>query len=125
MDASLATGGAVVSPGTTSLASVALSLLLVLGLIVALGWLVARLRGIGPGAGGNGPLRVAATASLGIKERLVLVDAAGAWLLLGVTPGKVRVLHRYAQRPEGITEGAATPAFASLLARLKKPGATP
>lgn len=121
MEGSLATGGAVASTGTTGLGGVLLSLLLVLALIVGLAWLVARLRGF-TGAATSGPLRTAASAAVGLKERIVLVDAAGAWLLLSVTPGRVEVLHRYAERPEGLEADSAPPGFAAVLARLRKPG---
>lgn len=124
MDANLAAGGAVAPTGTAGLASVMLSLLLVIGLMIGLAWLVSRLRGMATG-GAAGPLRVAAAASLGMKERLVLVDAAGAWLLLSVAPGRIEVLHRYAQRPEGLDVEAAPPGFAALLSRMKKGGGAP
>lgn len=121
MDGTLATGAAAVPAGTPGLAGVMLSLLLVLGLIIGLAWLVGRLRGFTGGAG-SGPLRVAASAAVGMKERIVLVDAAGAWLLLSVAPGRIEVLHRYETRPEGLAVEAAPPGFATVLARLKKPG---
>lgn len=124
MSATLATGGATAASGTTALASVVMSLLLVIGLIVLLGWLVSRVRGMHAG-GGHGPLKIAAAISLGMKERVVLVEAAGEWLLVAVTPGNVRLLHRYAQRPDGLAEHAAPAGFAALLERLKRPGAAP
>jgi flagellar protein FliO/FliZ len=124
MEASLATGGAAASTGTTGLAGVMLSLLAVLALIIGLAWLVARLRGFA-GGGGAGPLKVAASAAVGLKERIVLVDAAGAWLLLSVAPGRIDVLHRYEARPEGLDAGPAPPGFAAVLARMKKPGDGP
>ena len=121
MSAAVTTGSAASGAGAASIASVALSLLLVLGLIVALAWLVARMRGLQAG-GIGGPLRVAAATSLGLKDRLLLVDAAGEWLLLAVTPGGVQLLHRYAAKPEGISVAASAPGFAALLQRLRKPG---
>jgi len=124
MEANLAAGGAVAPTGTAGLASVMLSLLLVIALIIGLAWLVSRMRGLAAGTGA-GPLRVAAAASLGMKERVVLVDAAGAWLLLSVAPGRIEVLHRYEQRPDGIDVAAPPPGFAALLARMKKGGVAP
>ena len=121
MEGTLATGAAAAPAGTAGLAGVMLSLLLVLALIGGLAWLVARLRGFA-GGGGAGPLRVAASAAVGLKERIVLVDAAGAWLLLSVAPGRIEVLHRYESRPEGLVVEAAPPGFAAVLARMKKPG---
>jgi flagellar protein FliO/FliZ len=123
MDGTLATGGAAASTGTAGLAGVMLSLFAVLALIIGLAWLVARLRGFAGGAAA-GPLKVAASVAIGLKERIVLVDAAGAWLLLSVAPGRVEVLHRYEARPEGLGAEVAPPGFAAILARMKKPGAT-
>lgn len=91
---SVAAGSSVATAG-----SVLLSLVLVLGLILALAWLLGRLRG-GAGGAGAGPLRAHAQLALGIKERVVLIEAAGAWLLLGVVPGRIELLHRYEARPE-------------------------
>jgi flagellar protein FliO/FliZ len=124
MSNTLATGNAAASSGMASLASVALSLALVVGLVVLLGWLLARVRGLGPG-GGQGPLRVAASLPLGLKERVLLVEAAGAWLLVAVTPGKVRLLHTYASRPEGLDVAPAPAGFGAVLDRLRRPGGTP
>jgi flagellar protein FliO/FliZ len=121
MEGTLATGAAAAPAGMAGLAGVVLSLLLVLGLIIGLAWLVGRLRGFTGGAAA-GPLRVAASAAVGMKERIVLVDAAGAWLLLSVAPGRIEVLHRYEGRPEGLAVAAAPPGFAAILARMKKPG---
>lgn len=124
MSNTLATGNAATASGMGSLASVALSLALVVGLVVLLGWLLARVRGLGPG-GIQGPLRVAASLALGLKERVVLVEAAGAWVLLAITPGKVRLLHTYATRPEGLDAQPAPAGFGAVLERLKKSGGAP
>jgi flagellar protein FliO/FliZ len=80
--------------------SVLLSLLLVLGLILGLAWLVSRLRGAGLQATSGAALRAHAQLALGLKERVVLIEAGGAWLLLGVAPGRVELLHRYESAPE-------------------------
>jgi flagellar protein FliO/FliZ len=124
MSNTLATGNATAASGMGSLASVALSLALVVGLVVLLGWLLARVRGLGPG-GAQGPLRVAASLALGLKERVVLVEAAGAWVLLAITPGHVRLLHTYASRPEGIDAAPVAAGFGAVLERLRRPGSPP
>jgi flagellar protein FliO/FliZ len=67
-----------------------LSLALVLGAVVACAWLMRRLRGIG--GGGSRAIEVLAQASLGARERAVLVRVGGHELLLGVASGSVRTL---------------------------------
>jgi flagellar protein FliO/FliZ len=64
-----------------------LSLLLVLAFIFAAAWVVRRMP-LGVGRA-NGPLKVLATLPLGPKERLVLVEARGEQLLIGVSPAGV------------------------------------
>jgi flagellar protein FliO/FliZ len=78
-------------PGPTGgLLRVVLSLALVLGAVVASAWLMRRLRGIS--GGGNRGIEVLAQASLGARERAVLVRVGGHELLLGVASGSVRTL---------------------------------
>jgi len=97
------------------------SLLVVLGIILVSAWLLRRMPGLGQQ--GSGLLKVRATLSVGLKERVVLVEAAGETLLLGVSPGGVHCLHRFdaplpAQPPSNLESG-----FAALLAkRLGKRG---
>ena len=69
------------------LSGVVLSLLLVVGFILAAAWVVRRMPlGIGRG---NGPLKVLAALPLGPRERLVLVEARGEELLIAVSPAGV------------------------------------
>lgn len=75
-----------------SLGEVALALALVVAAIVILAWVLRRVqRGIA--AAGSSRLRVVASLALGPRERLVVVDAAGTQLLLGVTPAGISRLH--------------------------------
>jgi flagellar protein FliO/FliZ len=103
-----------------SLLGTALSLLAVLALFVGAAWLARRSRPM-LGAKGNGPaLKAVASLSLGTRERVVIVEAAGQWLVLGVAPGSVRPLHSL-PRPEGVEAGSPEPvlqtAFAQVFAR--------
>lgn len=84
-------GAPVASIGT--LAGMFGSLLLVIGLILLCAWLLKRMGNLQ--AGGNGVLKVRASLSVGLKERVVLVEAAGETLLLGVSPGGIHCLHRF------------------------------
>lgn len=93
-----------------------LALLAVVAAIFATAWLARRLRGrLG---GGAGWFRVRAAHALGPRERVLLVDAAGAHLLLSVGSQGVRVLHRYATEPE-LPEAAPAPSFGEALARMR------
>jgi flagellar protein FliO/FliZ len=73
------------------LVRVCLSLAVVIALIFAAGWVLRRLQGGGVRAGGH--LRCIESVAVGLKERIVLVDAGGRQMLLGVAPGNVRTLH--------------------------------
>lgn len=92
------------------------SLALVLGAIIALAWLLRRI-GSGP-AGSAGLLKVIGSAAVGQKERVVVVEVADTWLVLGVAPGQVSALHTLPRQELGgvSTQQAAAP-FAQWLKR--------
>lgn len=69
-----------------------LALLLVLAVIGVIAWLLKRF-GIGPGNQSN-LIKVVAAASVGQRERIVIVEIANAWLVLGVAPGHINLLHQ-------------------------------
>ena len=73
-----------------SLLTVLLSLALILGGFVAVAWLVRRYM---PGMGTQGAVKVVGTTPVGPRERVVVVEVDGTWLLLGVGGGNVRLLH--------------------------------
>lgn len=92
------------------------SLVLVVGLILALGWLAKRMPGLQRGAG-NSNLKVVASVALGPRERAVVVDVGGTQLLLGVGQGGVRTLHTLdAPLPAAETSSVASP-FAQILSQ--------
>lgn len=101
------------------LARVLGSLLLVFTGLFALILLLRRVNRTGPDAAG--PLRVIGAASVGQREKLVLVAVGERQLLLGVAPGAVRTLH-VLEEPVAAHEGGA-PAldFAALLRRTAHP----
>ena len=74
-----------------SLMQVALSLGVVLALIWGLAWLVRRVGQVGP-AGARVVRQVGGTL-VGGRERVVVVEVAGRWLVLGVTAQQVSCLH--------------------------------
>ena len=77
-----------------SVLTVLLSLALILGGFVALAFFARRHL---PGMGKTGPLKVVATTSVGPRERVVVVEVDGTWLVLGVGGGNVRLLHTQAK----------------------------
>lgn len=86
-------------------------LFVVLAMIVAAGWLLRRLQqraGMGPAGLGRRRgqvITVVAQQMLGAREKVVVVDVEGTWLVLGVTQQHVQTLHTL-PRP---AEAASTP----------------
>lgn len=67
------------------------SLALLLGGFVALAWAVHRYL---PGRGREGAAKVLGATAVGARERVVVVEVADTWLVLGVGGGNVHLLHR-------------------------------
>ncbi len=94
----LAPAAAAAPSPLASLVQVILGLAVVLGAIVGVAWLFRRLSGGMMGAAGR--LRVVGGAMVGQKERVVIVELEGEWLVLGVTASQVNLLSKM-PRPEG------------------------
>ena len=89
----------------------------VIALILVAGWLLRRLSPQHARAGG--PLRIVATQALGARERVVLLEIADQWLVIGVAPGRVQSI---ATLPRAALPPAALPTsggFSALLARAR------
>lgn len=69
------------------------SLALVIGLMVAVLWLLRRFNGVGHKMGAGSPLQVVASVGLGQRERAVLIGAGDKQILIGVAPGHISALH--------------------------------
>lgn len=80
----------------TNLFTVLLSLVLILGGFVAVAWFARRHL---PGLGAQGAVKVVGSTAVGARERVVVVEVEGTWLLLGVGGGNVRVLHTLPKPP--------------------------
>lgn len=97
---------------------VVLSLGAIVALIFAAGWLTRRMQS--RQIGGGRRLRCIETLPISARERVMLIEADGKRLLVGVGSGGIRALHVY----EGTVPVEATPApaplppFAELLSRL-------
>ncbi|MDP3293959.1 MAG: flagellar biosynthetic protein FliO [Nevskia sp.] len=79
------------------LGQTALSLIVVLGLIFALAWLLKRVQGVRLGGPAN--LRIHAGLQVGPKEKVLMIEAGGQHLLIGVSAGGVNTLHVFAEPP--------------------------
>lgn len=81
--------------GGQHLVSVTLALLGIIVLIFAISWFVRRF-----GQGGfaqNQHIKIISTMPLGTRERIVLIDAGGQQLLLGITATAINTLHVYSE----------------------------
>lgn len=118
----LATGAPVDAPAEPaisaagSLLQVFIGLVAVLLLIAATAW-VAKRFGVTHG-GSSSLLHVVSSASVGTRERVVVVEVGDAWLVVGVAPGSVNALMTL---PRGEIKSAAAPGLnASFAARLQQ-----
>ena len=96
------------SPATTSvggseLISLASSLVIIIAVIVALGWLYSRSRSLAGAK--NDVINVVASRALGTRERLLLVEVADQQLLVGMTATQVQTLHVF-DKPVATVEAA-------------------
>jgi len=103
------------------LARVVFSLLGIIGLILAAGWLSRRMQRRHGVAGRR--IRCVEAMAVGARERVLLLDADGKRLLIGVGQGGMRTLHVYeGAAPADANPPAPLPAapnFAQLLSRWK------
>ncbi|WP_329742677.1 flagellar biosynthetic protein FliO [Dyella sp. A6] len=98
------------------LLQVVLSLAGVVLLIVAAGWLSRRVQARTRPGGRR--LRCVESIALGARERVLLLDADGKRLLLGVGAGGVRTLHVYDGEAQPVAEAPTPSAPASPFAEL-------
>ena len=106
-------------PPNTSLLQWLVSCFLVIGLILALAWLLKKSRLV-PAMVQN-QLRVISVLPLGNREKLLVVKVGEQQVLLGMTPANINLL---CQLDSPLMEPPATVPFAAQLAKLMKPGAT-
>ena len=73
-----------------SLLQTILALMFVLALLIGLAWFMKR---YGPKVmGGNNKMRVVSSLNLGGRERIVLVEVADQWIVVGASPGRINAL---------------------------------
>ncbi|WP_179403413.1 flagellar biosynthetic protein FliO [Burkholderia guangdongensis] len=88
---SVVVGSAVPSLGFGAVLQTLVGLAVVIGLVFGCAWLARRF-GFQPVRRG-GPLKVVASVAVGGKETATVVEIGDTWLVLGVGPGNVRLLH--------------------------------
>ncbi len=104
--APLPSAGSAVVAG--SVVQVVVGLAAVLALVIAAAWLLKRFSSLGGTS--SGLIRIVGGAAVGQRERIVLVEVGGTWLLVGVAPGQVRTLHTMPRSESAVTPEAAAPA---------------
>lgn len=73
-----------------NLLQVSLGLVVVLGLMAAAAWLLRRLNA-GKGVS-NANIKIIGGVSVGSRERVIVVEVADQWIVVGVAPGRVNSL---------------------------------
>lgn len=75
------------------IANLVMAMAVVIGLIFACAWFVKRMTG---GVSFNNRLiKIKSVISLGVKEKLVIVEVGDNQLLLGVTPNQINILKEF------------------------------
>ena len=105
------------------LVRVVLSLIGIVVLIFAAGWISRRLQR--RSGGGGRRIRCVESFAVGTRDRLMLIDADGKRMLIGTGTGGMRTLHVYDGAAPSAplateSERAPLPAFGDLLARWKR-----
>ncbi len=99
-----------------NLLQVFIGLIAVLMLIAGVAW-VAKRFGVNQ-AGTTQLLRVISSASVGARERIVVVEVGESWLVVGVAPGSINALATLPKGENPATATAANPS--SFAARLQQ-----
>jgi flagellar protein FliO/FliZ len=123
-DASVTHATTVTASPASSLIEVSGALLGIILLILVAGWLAKRFGINGMKSSSTRDLKVSASASLGQRERVVIVDVEDARLVLGVTNSQVTLLHKLPAAPAvADAPKAETPDFAAIMKSvIKRPG---
>ncbi|MBI0326818.1 flagellar biosynthetic protein FliO [Burkholderia plantarii] len=101
-------GSAVPSLGVGAVMQTLVGLAVVIGLVFGCAWLARRF-GFQPAKRG-GALKVVASVAVGGKESATVVEIGDTWLVLGVAPGNVRLLHTLPAGSPGIASATSATA---------------
>ncbi|BEP40751.1 flagellar biosynthetic protein FliO [Variovorax sp. V15] len=90
--------------GASGLLQAGFGMAMVVGLIFLCAWLARRF-GL-QRLGGGHLVKVVSSAAVGQRERVVVVEVADTWLVLGVTPSQVNTLHTLPAQAQTQTQQA-------------------
>lgn len=91
--------------GAASVVQMVFSLAAVVAIILGLAWMTRRMQGLRGVASKD--LRVRSTLAVGLKERVVIVEARGHEFLIGVAPGRVSLLQALGASAQDAGSGTA------------------
>ncbi|CAL62037.1 Putative flagellar protein FliO [Herminiimonas arsenicoxydans] len=115
-DAPAATAAAANTSTAGNLLQVTLGLLVVLGLMAAAAWMLRRFTGAKGSSAAN--IKIIGGVSVGNRERVVVVEIADQWIVVGVAPGRVNALSTMPrQETPVITDAPPAKNFSSWLAQ--------
>jgi flagellar protein FliO/FliZ len=103
---------------TSSMLPSLVAFVAIVAMIPAVLWLVKRSQGLRPGAAG--PLSVVAGLSVGPRERIAVVQAAGRYLVVGITGQSMTLLATLDEWPASPAAASAAVPFAALLERFSQ-----
>lgn len=112
----LAVAAEPVAPASAgSLLQVLFGLIVVLALMAGAAWMMKRM-GVAGGAAGN-VAKIVGGVSVGNRERIVVVEVADQWIVVGVAPGRVSAVSTMPRQeiPHTAPAPADAPNFASWL----------
>ena len=98
-----------------SMFQVLFGLLVVLGLLAGAAWLLKRFGAMKPAAGGS--VRIVGGVSVGSRERVLVVEVADQWIVVGVAPGRVNGLATMPRQETaaGVAPPSTSPNFSTWL----------
>lgn len=99
--------------GGGEILSLGVSMIIIVGVILVLGWFYSRSRFVS--SGGSDVINVVATRALGPKERLMVVEVAEQQLLVGMTASGVQTLHVFDKRVVVTSSDSTSVGFAGRL----------
>jgi flagellar protein FliO/FliZ len=102
---------------TGSVFTMIFGLLVVLGIMASIAWLLKR-SGLSNITGSGIPLKVIGGVSVGTRERVMVVEVADQWIVVGVAPGRVNTLATLPRQE--VVASAATPVTKNFSTWLKQ-----
>ncbi|HJU71294.1 MAG TPA: flagellar biosynthetic protein FliO [Paucimonas sp.] len=98
-----------------NLLQVLFGLIVVLGLMAAAAWVLKRIGAMKPSTGTM--IRIIGGVSVGSRERVIVVEVADQWIVVGVAPGQVNALATMTRQesPPSAESTTAPPNFAAWL----------